>query len=80
MSAMMVEEAGDPLFVLQIGHIHVEVLAVDTLHFQGDVVAEDFRDSPWNSQDRLRSTRGLQARSRLCGFGGLPLTRPELFL
>ena len=47
MAEMKTEEGGHPSRPLQRGHVHVEVHAVDALHFQGDVLADNIGDTPW---------------------------------
>ena len=47
MSAVMAQEADDAPLALQLGDVDVEVHAVDALDFQGNVVAQDFRDGLW---------------------------------
>jgi len=47
----MAQEPDDPLLALQISHVHVEVHAIDAFDFQGDMLAEDFRN-------RARHTHG----------------------
>ena len=41
------EERGDPALVLQPGDIYVEVQAVDALHLQRDVLAQDLGNASW---------------------------------
>ena len=60
MSAVVTQEPDDALLTLQIGHVHVEVHAIDAFHFQGDVVAEDFRDGAWYTHEGLRSSWSLR--------------------
>ena len=43
-SAVVAQEPDDALLALQVGHVHVEVHAVDAFDFQGDVLAQDSGD------------------------------------
>jgi hypothetical protein len=63
-SPVMAQEPDDPLLALQVGHVHVQVHAVDAFHFQGDAFTEDFRNRSWYTHGWLRSTYGLRARYR----------------
>jgi hypothetical protein len=45
--AVFAEKRGDPTLVLQPGHVHVQVHPVDALHFQRDVLGQDFGNTPW---------------------------------
>jgi hypothetical protein len=47
MAAMESEEAGYTPLALQLGHVTIEVHAVDALDLQSDVVGEDFGDATW---------------------------------
>lgn len=47
MTAVVPEEADHTALRLQLGHVGVEVHAVDALDLQGDVLVEDLGDRPW---------------------------------